>query len=237
LPAIFTGLNLPGLLVKHWGQKPNAAVQAVLAEGSMFTEVARAGLSARLANAYPPGYFAAIESGKRMYSAIPMAVTSAGIALHTADDLRAGRAFSADFTGAGWREHLGIADAPLHSLPEAGRRLAECAQHHALYFFEHWPTDYTGHRGTLPEAVMLLERLDGVIGGLLDAWDDKNGLFILTSDHGNMEDMGTRKHTHNPVPTIVVGPEHAARAAHIHTLADIAPVILEFLGLDSSGEL
>ncbi len=229
--TIVVGRNVPQILGKHWGPKPNDDVRAVLTEDNIFMQLTRSGLSARLANAYPPGYIEAIESGRRMYSAIPMAVTSAGITLQTADDFLAGRAFSADFTGKGWREHLGIMDAPVNSLAEAGRQLASCTQDHALFFFEHWPTDYTGHRGTLDEAIGLLERLDGLLGGLLESWDDENGLLIITSDHGNMEDMSTRKHTKNLVPTLLVGPDHAARADKIHTLADITPAILEFLDI------
>ena len=55
----------------------------------------------------------------------------------TTDDLRAGRALSADLTGEGWRTHLGVADAPVYSLPEAGRRLAQLARTHAFSFFEY----------------------------------------------------------------------------------------------------
>ena len=70
-----------------------------------------------------------------------------------------------------------------------------------------------------------------MLGGLLDAWDAQNGLFILTSDHGNIEEKNQRQHTRNPVPTLLVGPGHAELAAQIHDLQDIAHITRTFLGL------
>ena len=54
-------------------------------------------------------------------------------------------------------------------------------------------------------AVALLQSVDEMLGGLLAAWDDEKGLILLTSDHGNMEDLSTRRHTMNPVPALIVG--------------------------------
>ena len=63
------------------------------------------------------------------------------------------------------------------------------------------------------------------------AWDDENGLFILTSDHGNIEEKNQRQHTRNPVPTLLLGPGHADLANQIDNLSDIAKVTRTFLGL------
>jgi bisphosphoglycerate-independent phosphoglycerate mutase (AlkP superfamily) len=73
--------------------------------------------------------------------------------------------------------------------------------------------------------------IDEAIGGLLDAWDDEHGLLIITSDHGNIEDKSQRQHTYNPVPTILVGRNHAAFAPEINDLTDIAKVMRRYLGL------
>jgi bisphosphoglycerate-independent phosphoglycerate mutase (AlkP superfamily) len=64
---------------------------------------------------------------------------------------------------------------------------------------------------------------------LLDQLDLTVTTIILTSDHGNIEDLSTHSHTLNPVPTIVWG-QHRARVAHsIRTLADITPSIVSIL--------
>ncbi len=233
--TILTGRNVPALVGEHYGPKPNAAVAAIIRQGTLFGEVAAAGGRAALMTPYPERYFEAIESGRRLLSAVPLAATSAGLPLLAVDDLRAGRAVSPDFTGAGWRDFLGYADVAVLSLEDAGRRIAALAAAHDFTFFEHWPTDQVGHRGSLAEAVAHLEGLDAALGGLLSAWDDAQGLLILTSDHGNLEEKGHRQHTRNAVPTILVGRDHAAHAATIHDLTDIAAVVRRALGLPTPG--
>ncbi|MCA9872951.1 MAG: hypothetical protein KC441_04835 [Anaerolineales bacterium] len=229
--AILTGRNVPQLIGEHYGPKPNTAVADVIRQGSLFQEVVQAGGRAGLITPYPSGYFAAIDSGRRLLSSVPLAATCAGLPLLTAEDLRNGRAVSPDFTAQGWREHLGYPDMPLLSLAEAGRQIAAIAQTYNFSFFEHWPSDVRGHRGTLAEAVAHLETIDTVLGSLLQAWDTANGLLIVTSDHGNIEDKNSRSHTRNPVPTILAGANHAALAARIHDLTDIATAVRTALAL------
>ena len=112
--TLLTGRNVPAEIGYHYGPKPNPAVAAYLRSSNgthsdnLFQSLQDAGKRSALLNAYPETYFAAIASGRRLYSAIPLAVVSAGLALKTADDLNAGRALSADFTGQGWRERLNL---------------------------------------------------------------------------------------------------------------------------------
>ena len=223
--TILTGRNVPREIGRHWGPKPNAEVAAILRQGTVFSRLSARGLRAGLLNAYPQRYFDAIASGHRGYSAIPLAVTSAGLALLTADDLRAGRALSADFTGAGWPEP----GAPLLSLAEAGRRMAQLAAGYHFAFYEHWLTDLMGHRGSLDEGRAVVEQLDSMLGGLLEAWDDTSGLIVITSDHGNLEDHSQRHHTAHLVPTIIVGEARAKFGENLVDLTGFAGPIEQFL--------
>lgn len=229
--TILSGRNVPRLIGQHYGPKPNALVAEVIASGTLFDEMAESGLNAALLTPYPPQYFEAVDSGKRLYSAIPLAVSNAGWPLMTVDDLRTGRAVSPDFTSQGWREFLGCVDIPLITPVEAGERIAALAGNYGLSFFEHWPSDRIGHRGTLKEAAAHLELIDAVIGGMLSSWPDEQGVLIITSDHGNIEEKDHRLHTRNPVPTIVVGEGHRALAHTISDLADIASVVRTVLEL------
>ena len=130
--ALLMGRNVPAEIGYHYGPKPNPAVAAYLRSsngthgGNLFQSLQAVGKRSALLNAYPETYFAAIASGRRLYSAIPLAVVSAGLALKTTDDLNAGRALSADFTGQGWRERLSLPDTPLLTPPEAGRAWPTC---------------------------------------------------------------------------------------------------------------
>ena len=222
---LLTGINIPAELGYHYGPKPNPDVAAYLKEATLFSRLAKEGKRATLLNAYPPRYFDAIDSGKRLYSSIPLAVVNAGLPLFRHDDLFAGHALSADFTGEGWRTMLGFSDAPVMNGPEAGRKLASIAKEYDFSLFEYWASDYAGHGQEMDTAVGLMETFDGVLGGLIELWDD--GLILVTSDHGNMEDLSTRKHTAADVPALLIG-DQAAREEFSHglkDLTDIAPAI------------
>lgn len=210
--VLLTGRNVPEEIGGHYGPKPNPSIRNILEPDNIFIEVVRRGGTAALLNAYPPGYFSAIESKRRLYSAIPMAVAAADIPLKTFEDLQAGDALSADFTGVGWNARSEFPYAPEYSPKEAGELLAKLGQRYHLSWFDYWLSDYAGHRGTQAEAVELLESLDAVLQGLLDKWDLQKDLIVLTSDHGNVEDLSGRKHTMNPVPALVIGPLEKRRA-------------------------
>ena len=74
-------------------------------------------------------------------------------------------------------------------------------------------------------AVRLMETFDEVLGGLVEVWDD--GLILVTSDHGNMEDLSTRRHTDSDVPALVIGDKTAREefTSGLKDLTDIAPAI------------
>ena len=224
---LVTGINIPAELGYHYGPKPNPEVAAFLNDGTLFSRFAQAGKKTALLNAYPPRYFDGIDSGKRLYSSIPLAVTKAGIELFKRDDLFAGRALSADFTGAGWRTMLGFPDAPGMEPHQAGRKLVKLAMEYDFSLFEYWASDYAGHKQQMDTAVELMETFDGVLGGLMDELDDDKLLVLVTSDHGNMEDLSTRKHTDANVPAIIFGNKTAREefARDLEDLTDIAPAI------------
>jgi bisphosphoglycerate-independent phosphoglycerate mutase (AlkP superfamily) len=147
------------------------------------------------------------------------------------EDLVSGRAIAADFTGKGWHERLGFTSTPLLTNRQAGERMAKLAFQYDFSFFEYWLSDYAGHGQDIQTALALLRSIDEMLGGLLAAWDDEQGLVLLTSDHGNMEDLSTRGHTMNPVPALLIGSADARRqvAASLHSLADVAPALLAAL--------
>jgi len=223
---LMTGINIPAELGYHYGPKPNPEVAAYLKEATLFSRFAKEGRKAALLNAYPPRYFHGIDSGKRLYSSIPLSVINAGLPLFKHDDLFAGRALSADFTGEGWRTMLGFIDAPVMEPPHAGRTLGTLAKKFDFALFEYWASDYAGHKQNMDDALRLMETFDGVLGGLTEAWDD-DGLILITSDHGNMEDLSTRKHTDADVPALLIGNKSAREefTSGMKDLTHVAPAI------------
>lgn len=229
--VLLTGINIPAELGYHYGPKPNPEVAGYLNGATLFSKTVKAGKRTALLNAYPPRYFDGIDSGKRLYSSIPLALTNADIPLFTEKDYFTGNALSADFTGEGWREFLGFPDAPIFEPETAGNKLAELAGEYDFSFFEYWASDYAGHKQDMEWAVKQLEILDGVLKGLFANWETANGLVLLTSDHGNMEDLSTRKHTDAPVPLLLFGDRNLRTEfkREINDLTSIAPAISSFL--------
>lgn len=105
--------------------------------------------------------------------------------------------------------------------------------------------DMVGHTGILEAAVKALEYLDGAVKKIVEAFHKKNGTVFITADHGNCEQMWDEgngqphtQHTLNQVPFIAVDP--VSRIQELRDsgkLADIAPTLLEVLGLDKPAEM
>ena len=124
---------------------------------------------------------------------------------------------------------LDIPEAPTHSALEAGTALARLAQTYDFSMFEYWASDYAGHKQNMEWALGQLEVFDDVLKGLFQAWDTQNDLILITSDHGNMEDLSTRRHTSAQVPCLVIGRQHRRFIKGLTDLTSIAPRIRDFL--------
>ena len=227
--SIITGRNVPALIGEHYGPRPNPPIQAIIREGTLFDAVNSVGKTSALIAAYPQQLHDEIKRGKRLPASYQQAILQQGKPLLGIDDLLHDRAISEDWTNQAWHDFLGHPEVPLISAYEAGRKLAKISRQHDFTFMSHWMTDYVGHRGSLSDAVQLLERLDELFRGLLDEWHPEEGIILLTSDHGNMEAIGNRRHTANDVPTLILGEQKDIIAPSIHTLADIAPSLKELL--------
>lgn len=235
--ALLTGKNVPELVGYHFGPWPNKIVINTLNENNIFSVLRKNGLRSTLLNAYPPSYFNSINSGKRLYSVIPQSVISAGIPLKTSVDLNVGQALSADFTGQGWHDRLELNDTPILTYKEAGYQMARLSDQYDFSFFEYWLSDYAGHEQDMSKAEAILDSIDQVLNGLLDRWNDNEGLIIITSDHGNMEDLSTRRHTKNYVPALIIGALQLRRPflRNMTAITDIYTAILSSYKINSSG--
>lgn len=102
--------------------------------------------------------------------------------------------------------------------------------------------DMVGHTGVFEAAVKALEAVDECLGMLLEAIEEAGGVALVIADHGNVEDVGPTDegghtyHSHNPVPCILVG-DNYGRTLRPGILADVAPTVLELLGLPKPPEM
>ncbi|MDZ4702072.1 MAG: alkaline phosphatase family protein [Rhodothermales bacterium] len=225
--TLFTGRNAAQLAGQHYGPYPPIATHASIAEANLFRQLStqRALPIDRLAfaNAYPPPFFSYAESRNR-WTVTTRCCRDAGVRIRTMDDLRAGEALSAELTNRSLVEKLGI-DCPIVSEEEAARRLVDLAQRHVFTLFEYYLTDKAGHAQDTARAEDVVRSLDRFVGTLLETVDLTRTLLILTSDHGNLEDLGTRGHTRNPVPFVALGAGASAMAS-VRSLMDVVPALL-----------
>ncbi len=102
--------------------------------------------------------------------------------------------------------------------------------------------DMVGHTGSLEAAIKAIETIDECVGKVVEAVKEKQGVLLITADHGNAEQMIDYKtgephtaHTTNPVPLILVGMEDVELKSG--KLADLAPTMLDIMGLEKPQEM
>lgn len=223
--TILTGVNVPAKLGYHKQGFPNSAMLAIIRDHSIFHQLTRAGVKPiTFANTYTQRFF---DERPRWVSATTAAVEAAGLRFRTVPDLKAGRGLYQDFTNAMLIERG--EDVNLRSPDEAATVLSRIAGENRFTLYEYFITDKVGHAQDMQAARRVLKNLARLIRAVLAAIDLGRTSVILTSDHGNIEDLSSRNHTLNPVPTIVWGANKERIAFRIKTLADITPAIVETL--------
>jgi 2,3-bisphosphoglycerate-independent phosphoglycerate mutase len=230
--SLFTGANGAALAGKHFGPHPYSTLKPVIAERNIFRLLRDAGKSPLFANAFPQRFFDYLGGHRARMTVTTLSCTTSGVPLLRAEDLARGMAVSADITNAGWHA-LGYPAITVIAPSEAGERLSRLSREHDFVLFEYWKTDYAGHAMNAGEAVSVLETFDAMLGGILDSLDAGETLLLITSDHGNIEDLTTKSHTRHPVPLILYGAGARSFADRLEPGADltaVTPSLLEYIG-------
>ena len=107
--------------------------------------------------------------------------------------------------------------------------LAGIVGRHRFTLYEYFITDKVGHSQDMQAARSVIANLARMIRSLLTKLDLNRTTVIITSDHGNIEDLSLRNHTLNAVPTIVWGAKREEVASRVRRLADITPAIVQIL--------
>ena len=225
--TLFTGINAAQSIGEHSGPYPNDALRKILANGNIFSQLLAAKRTVAFANAYPPFFFDRLARGTARRSATSLAAGAAGVRYRDIRDLRVGNAVSAFVTNDRWIEFG--ADVPLITARDAGKNLARLVRENNFTLFEYFLTDAAGHKGDAERSAHVLAEVDEILHGAIEASNLDDTLIIVTSDHGNIEDLAAKGHTLNPVPTILIGAAQEKIAPRIHSLADIAPVVVDLI--------
>lgn len=133
---------------------------------------------------------------------------------------------------------------PEMSAPEVADKVVESIQSgkYDLIVVNFANPDMVGHTGNLAAAVKAVETVDTALGRLVEAIRRAGGAMLVTADHGNCELMRDAKsgaphtaHTTTPVPVVLV--DRTAPALLDGRLSDIAPTLLELMGLPQPAEM
>jgi len=223
--TILTGVNAPAQIGYHKQGFPNQELRDLIQTHSIFRQLTDAGVAPiTFANAYSRRFF--VER-PRWVSATTAAVEAAGLNFRTIEDVKAGAAVFMDYTNRFLIE-LGE-DVVERTEEEAATVLASIVDQNRFTLYEYFITDKVGHAQDMAMARVVLTSLAHFIRELLNKLDLERTTVILTSDHGNIEDLTSRNHTLHQVPTIIWGAHRERIAARIQNLADITPAIVSEL--------
>ncbi len=204
--TLFSGINCAEAAGTHYGPFPHSTSKPILETHSVFAQLKNVGYAVEelaFANAYPQRFFVHAWERKR-WTVTTLMCREAGIELNGSEDLRKGRAIAASITNERWRDHLDPTMPPLTEI-EAATRFYKIGQAHAFTLFEYYLTDEVGHEQDFDKAESILDTVDRFLGGLLDHLDPSRDLLLISSDHGNLEDLSIKTHTRNPVPLVAFG--------------------------------
>ncbi len=223
--AMLTGKNASRLIGRHHPGFPTVNLRKLLAEESIFLKIEKMRLTGTFANAFTPAYFRRAE---RSISASTWSLKASTFPFRwLKPDLWENRAISHDLTN-DFLNNLGH-KAPSRTPEEAAEILATITRDVDFCLFEYFLTDAIGHGQDMDWAKEELGKLKRFLQALLTALPLQEHTVILTSDHGNFEDLSVPTHTSNAVPTIVWGKNRNSILKKMSRIENVTGTILEYL--------
>ncbi len=135
---------------------------------------------------------------------------------------------------------------PEMSAPEVCNKLVEAIKSgkYDVIIINFANPDMVGHTGVEAAAIQAIETVDACVGRTVDAVKEMGGVLFICADHGNAEQLVDYQtgepwtaHTTNPVPFILVNADPAYKLREGGCLADIAPTLIELMGLEQPKEM
>jgi len=223
--TLLTGINAPKAMGRHIEGFPPPSLKKLIEHESLFRKLRGIGKQCTFANCYlniDPNHIPA-----RRQSVTTVMTLSALGHVRGNSELDQGKAVCHDITR--WTMHTRGYGGPLITPEDAADHLIATAAENDVTLFEHFLTDRAGHSGNAEKAFQCLEILERFVARAVRVADRSDHLFLLSSDHGNIEDLSVRTHTRNPVPLVAIG-SHSNHFESLKSLADVTPAIMSLYG-------
>lgn len=222
--ALFTGVNAPAEMGRHIEGFPPVALRKLIEHRNIFTALRTLHKRVTFANAYWIDEPHRIPSRRQSVTTVMALAALNGV--RGKKELMAGEAVCHDVTRS--TLHARGYEGDLITPETAAEHLAAVAAEHDFTLFEYFLTDRAGHACNRNQAVQCLETLERFLPKAAAFAEEHGHLFLLSSDHGNIEDLSTPHHTRNPVPLIALG-TGAERFRKAEDLTGIVPAVIELL--------
>lgn len=221
--TMFTGVNAAQHMGRHCEGFPGPTLKRLIQKNNIFMELSRKKKRCQFADAYMIDEVDDLTNRRFKSVTTVMGMTCPETIL-TRDDLMENQAVSHDITRTHLREKGH--DVPLVEPHQAAEHLIQVARANDFTLFEFFLTDLAGHSRSYEQACETLAMLDKFIDVTVALCKATNMLLVITSDHGNIEDMSTKGHTRNPVPLLAVGPKAEKITTNTTSLLQVTPRIL-----------
>ena len=221
--TMFTGVNCAKAMGRHCEGFPGPSLRRIIEDNNLFLQLKRRGLRVKFADAYLVD--SAEELAVRRYKSVTtvMALTAPDT-ITTADDLMQDRALMQDLTRETIQDRY--PDIRVVTPQAAADHLFALAMENDFTLYEFFQTDVSGHSMDYSRACAVLRTYDRFLSALARMTEAAGITLLMTSDHGNIENMSDRGHTRNPVPFIAFGPKSEDILSSVESLADVTPAII-----------
>jgi 2,3-bisphosphoglycerate-independent phosphoglycerate mutase len=241
--TLFSGINASDMLGRHFGPYPHSKIKPLLQENSLFHQVLSLNRKPHFINGFPEIFFERSEKSNR-WSCATLMTRSSGLSINGEYQVRQAEAITAEILQDYWHRMLSL-DIPEISYSDAADRVARALNKYDVILMEYYLTDKAGHSMNYDQALQALERIDAFLLALLprlgstflsrnaqsfnelktDFGNHTNHTIVITSDHGNIEDLSVKTHTFNPVPLVAWG-DKAHYFQGVTDLSGVTPAII-----------
>lgn len=221
--TMFSGVNCAASMGKHCEGFPGPNLRKIIETDNLFKQLRSRGKEVCFSDAYLVD--SAEELAARRFKSVTtvMALTTPET-IRTVDDLQNGQAVMQDLT----RETIQDRWPDISVIPpqRAAEHLAAIVRRYDFTLFEFFQSDVAGHSMDYARACAALRTYDRFLASIVRFIEAMGVTLVMTSDHGNIENISERGHTLNPVPFVAFGPKEEFLRERVSSLVDVTPALL-----------